>query len=518
MITVVGLGPGDPEDLTSRAISLLHEAGSAGATGARSEPAGSDESRAASAGAGVGIRLFLRTDIHPTVATLREWGLRFESFDRLYQEGPTFEEVYRGIARRLLAEGRIADIVFAVPGHPLVGEQTVAMLLEQSEVPVKVVAGISALDAIFARLGVDPAAGLQVLDALAFTVGQGHERPPDWLPDRPTLVLQVFSPQRAAEAKLALMAYYADEHPVTVLRAAGVPGQERIETVPLFEIDRLPWVDHLTSLYLPPGPVRGVRRLEALMHRLRAPGGCPWDREQTHESLRRYCLEEAYEVVDAIDAHDDDALEEELGDLLLQVVFHAELGTEDGRFTLVEIADRICDKLVARHPQIFGDEAEARTASEHLARWEELKAREKPRGTSAIAGVPLALPALTASEKLQSRAARVGFEWANWHGAVSKLREEVTELQAEFDAASESEPWKDEHRQAAVNHEIGDVFTAAVNVARFWKLDPEQALRDANARFKRRFEVVERLAGGSIEGRNLDELLSFWTRAKAEVG
>ena len=518
MITVVGLGPGDPADLTGRAISILKDAGGAKTPGG---PAGSVEpeaARAATAPARDSIRLFLRTEIHPTVATLREWGLRFESFDRLYQEETTFEEVYRGIARRLLAEAAGADIVFAVPGHPLVGERTVALLLEQRDVPVQVVAGISALDAIFARLGLDPAAGLQVLDALAFAPDQGHDRLPDLLPDRPTLVLQVFSPQRASEAKIALMAHYADDHPVAVIRAAGVPGQERIETVPLFQIDRLPWVDHLTSLYLAPGPVRGVRRLEALMHRLRSPGGCPWDREQTHESLRRYCIEEAYEVVEAIDTHDDDALEEELGDLLLQVVFHAELGTEDGRFTLTEIADRICDKLVARHPQIFGDEPEARTASEHLARWEDLKAQEKPHGTSAIAGVPLALPALTASEKLQSRAARVGFEWPGWQGAVAKLHEEVAELQDEFDAASAAEPWKDERRQAAVNHEIGDVLTAAVNLARFWKLDPEQALRDANARFKRRFEAVERLAGGSVEGRSLDEMLALWARAKTQVG
>ena len=518
MITVVGLGPGDPEDLTSRASAILKAAGSPGVPGGQPTSPEAAATRAADAVSGGGIRLFLRTDIHPTVATLREWGLRFESFDRLYQDGSTFEEVYRGIVRRLLAEGAGADIVYAVPGHPLVGEHTVALLLDQGEVPVEVVAGISALDAIFARLGLDPAAGLQVLDALTFGTSQGHDRPPDLLPDRPALILQVFSPQRASEAKIALMAHYADDHPATVLRAAGVPGQERIETVPLFQIDRLPWVDHLTSLYLPPGPVRGVRRLEALMRRLRSPGGCPWDREQTHASLRRYCIEEAYEVVEAIDTHDDDALEEELGDLLLQVVFHAELGTEDGRFTLTEIADRICDKLVARHPQIFGDEPQAQTASEHLARWEELKAREKPQGTSAIAGVPLALPALTASEKLQSRAARVGFEWGTWLGAVSKLHEEVAELQDEFDAASGAEPWQDEHRQAAVNHEIGDVITAAVNLARFWKLDPEQALRDANVRFKRRFEAVERLAGGSIEGRSLDELLSLWARAKTEVG
>lgn len=490
MITIVGLGPGDPGDLTQRAVETLRRA----------------------------ERLYLRTEIHPTVAALRQWGLAFETFDRLYQQEATFESVYGAIVERLVAEGRASDVVYAVPGHPLVGEDTVRQLVAQKDVPVEIVAGVSSLDALFGRLGVDPAGGLQVVDALELARFEPGPALPGLEEDRHTLVLQVFSAQRASEAKIALMALFDDEHPVTVVRAAGIPGQERIETVPLLEVDRLPWIDHLTSFYLPPGPLRGVRRLVALMHRLRAPGGCQWDREQTHESLRRYCLEEAYEVVEAIDQKDDDALEEELGDLLLQVVFHSELGSEDGRFTLAQVADRICDKLIARHPHVFQAEPEARTAAEHLARWEELKAKEKPATSSAIAGVPLALPALTASEKLQSRAARVGFEWATWQGAVRKLGEEVKELEAEFDQASGEAPWEDAARKAAVNHELGDVLTAAVNLARFWKLDPEQALRDASERFKRRFEAMERGAGGSILGRSLDDMLSLWAAAKAEVG
>ncbi|MBM3274534.1 MAG: nucleoside triphosphate pyrophosphohydrolase, partial [Candidatus Sericytochromatia bacterium] len=315
---------------------------------------------------------------------------------------------------------------------------------------------------------------------------------------------QVWSRQLASDAKLSLMRWYGDDHPVTVLRGAGIPGQEQIETVPLFEVDRLAWIDHLTSFYLPPGGRRGVRRLEAIMHRLRTPGGCPWDAEQTHQSLRRYCLEEAYEVVDAIDRNDDDALEEELGDLLLQVVFHSELAAEDGRFDLHEVADRICDKLIARHPHVFGSD-ERLNAEDHLKRWEDLKAKEKHRGQGALAGVPLALPALTASEKLQSRAARVGFEWPDWTGARAKLAEELTELD---EALATDKPEQ-------IAHEIGDLLTAVVNIARFKKIDPEQALRDASARFQARFGIMESLSGGSVEGKSVDELLGLWARAKA---
>jgi len=239
------------------------------------------------------------------------------------------------------------------------------------------------------------------------------------------------------------------------------------------------------------------------MHRLRAPGGCPWDAEQTHVSLRRYCIEEAYEVVDAIDRDDDDALEEELGDLLLQVVFHAELATEDERWTLHEVADRICDKLVARHPHVFGSE-ERLDAESHIKRWEDIKAKEKPAGAGALAGVPLSLPGLTASEKLQNRAARVGFEWPDFKGAQAKLDEELAELHEALATEDKGE----------IAHEIGDVLTTVVNLARFKGIDPEQALRDANVRFQHRFKAMETLAGGSIEGRALSEMLDLWNRAK----
>jgi MazG family protein len=212
-------------------------------------------------------------------------------------------------------------------------------------------------------------------------------------------------------------------------------------------------------------------------------------------------------VVEAIDQEDDQALEEELGDLLLQVVFHCELAAEDARWNLQDVADRISDKLIARHPHVFESRPDDLDTSASLKRWEELKSKEKPEGSSAIAGVPLALPALTASEKLQSRAARVGFEWPTWEGALLKLEEELGEMRDALHSGSSAE----------IQHELGDVLTAVVNIARFRQIDPEQALRDANARFVKRFQEMERISGGSLSDKDLDEMLALWIQAKKRL-
>ena len=194
------------------------------------------------------------------------------------------------------------------------------------------------------------------------------------------------------------------------------------------------------------------------------------------------------------------------------MVFHSELATEDERWTLHDVAERICDKLVVRHPHVFGESAgtQGMGASDVLRRWEDIKAKEKPKEAGALAGVPLGLPALTASEKLQSRAARVGFEWPDFGGAVKKLEEELDELREALAAAPQS--------KEAIAHELGDVITTAVNIARFKGIDPEQALRDANARFLRRFQAMEAMAGGSVEGKSVQEMLELWAKAKVEAG
>ena len=261
-----------------------------------------------------------------------------------------------------------------------------------------------------------------------------------------------------------------------------------------------------------------LTRLLDIMARLRDPdSGCPWDARQTFATIAPYTIEEAYEVADAIAGGDIAALREELGDLLLQVVFHARIAEEDGAFDFDAIARTIADKLVRRHPHVFGD-AEITGDAAQRVHWETLKADERAakaaregREASVLDGIPSALPALMRAEKLGKRAARVGFEWPNIDGALGKLDEEMTELKAELASADATR----------LRDEIGDVLFSVVNVARHLKIDPEAALRDANAKFERRFHAVE--AGLAAEGRDfgdasLDDMEAHWQRAKQEPG
>jgi MazG family protein len=261
----------------------------------------------------------------------------------------------------------------------------------------------------------------------------------------------------------------------------------------------------------------GFARLVEIMARLRAPGGCPWDREQTFDTIKPYLLEETYEVLDAIDARDWPGLAEELGDLLLQVVFFAQMATEAGHFDVADSVDAINNKLIRRHPHVFG-EGDAKTASDVVRRWDEIKAREKqekkagspaPAAESAslLSGVPRSLPALVEAQRISSKAARSGFDWPSIDGVFAKLREELAELEAARAGGS----------QAEVESEIGDLLFTLVNFARFLEVDPEQALRGSNARFRRRFALVEEgLAqrGKTTSEASLDEMEALWQQAK----
>lgn len=249
-----------------------------------------------------------------------------------------------------------------------------------------------------------------------------------------------------------------------------------------------------------------------LMARLRAPEGCPWDREQTFDTIRKYTLEETYEVLDAIDRRAWDDLRDELGDLLLQAVFYAQMASEENRFTIADSLDAINQKLVRRHPHIFGGET-ARTGDQVLKRWDEIKATEKtekagtPQGL--LDGVPRAMPALVEAQQISSRAAGVGFDWNNAEEVLDKLREELAELSAARQAESAD----------AMEDEIGDLFFVVVNLARFMKVDPEQALRRTNTKFRRRFSHIERrLAqqGKTVKGTPAGELEALWQEAKEQ--
>lgn len=249
-----------------------------------------------------------------------------------------------------------------------------------------------------------------------------------------------------------------------------------------------------------------VRDLEEIVRILRAPGGCPWDAEQTHASIRRNFLEEAYEAAEAIDEGSPEHLKEELGDVLLQVVFHARMEQEAGRFDLDDVADGVCKKLIFRHPHVFGDVSVSGTG-EVLTNWEALKRQEKGQATNtdALEAVARSLPALWRAEKVQKKAKKAGFDWPDISGALDKLSEELEELKA---AAADG---------TNVEEELGDLLFSAVNVSRFLKLDPEDALGKATDKFIARFQKVEEQAarsGAALEDMTLAELDKLWEQAK----
>ena len=489
-ITIVGLGPGAPEQLTQEALTVLNAA----------------------------PEVYLRTSLHPTVAGLPPQ-LVLHSFDYLYEEKATLEEVYASIAQAVIELGqRPEGVVYAVPGHSLSGEETVRRILalaKEKVIPVRLVAGVSFLEPVCTALGLDPlAAGLHIVDATALEPPTPFRPLLTINPLVPVLLAQLYSPQVAAMAKLALLELYPDEHPVTIVRAAGVPGQEQVITVPLYQLDRQPWIDHLTCAYLPPLPVEQATRtfaaLEHIISRLRNPdGGCPWDREQTHQTLKSSLLEETYEVLAALDDAAPDKLQDELGDLWLQIILHAQIATELDEFTLGEVLHSINSKLLRRHAHVFGDVRLADSA-EVLRHWERIKQGEREANgevgeeQSLLAGLPGQLPALAYAQAVQGRAARLGFDWQELAGVLSVVADELAELRAAANA--------DERRA-----EFGDVFFALVNAARWLGLDAEEALRLANRRFVRRFQGMEALCrerGLDFERLSFEEQNALWDEVK----
>jgi tetrapyrrole methylase family protein/MazG family protein len=330
---------------------------------------------------------------------------------------------------------------------------------------------------------------------------------PPFPPGVPALVAQIHSPVIASDVKLTLMSLYPDEHPVKLVHAAGTPGQ-LVENLALYEIDRSPHIGLLTALYLPPlAPQTSFEAFLEVVAHLRAPDGCPWDREQTHRSLRGDLLEETYEALASMDADDVDGMREELGDLLLLILLHTQIASDEGEFTIADVLSGIHTKIVYRHPHVFGD-FQVKDEQHLLQNWERLKAQERLENgkgeASLLDGVSPALPALAQAELYQKRAARVGFDWPDVKGVVDKLEEELGEVHQ----AAEGE------EQAA---EIGDLLFAVANLARWFRVEPESALREANARFRKRFTYIEQAARAqerAVSDLTLDEMEALWQQAK----
>jgi tetrapyrrole methylase family protein/MazG family protein len=477
-ITLLGLGPGSPDLLTRQAWQTLLEA---------------DE-------------VYLRTRQHPSVAAFPP-GLALHSFDDLYTRGNSFEDVYAQIVEKVLQLGRRPQgVIYAVPGHPFVAEASapeIARRARQEGLPLRLVEGLSFLEPLVSAIGIDPFPQAVLVDALEL----GSLHVPSFPTSAPAIVAQIYSPQVASDLKLTLMALYPDEHPVILVHAAG-SDHPFIERLPLYQIDRSQHIGLMTALYLPPlGRETGFEAFLEVIAHLRAPNGCPWDREQTLQSLRPSLLEETYEVLAAIDEDDSPALREELGDLMLLILMLTQIASEEGDFDIAGVLAGIHTKIVRRHPHVFGELAVNGT-QDVLQNWEKLKAQERlakgKSDASLLDGIGKALPALVQAEQYQKRANHVGFDWTEIDGVWRKVQEELDEVRSAADAGA----------RAA---EVGDLLFSVVNLARWYQIDPESALREANLRFRQRFAAIERAArqqGRDLSDLSLDEMDAIWQAAK----
>lgn len=322
MITVVGLGAGNlnqlPLGVYRRLLGMEH--------------------------------VFLRTKEHPVIESLVSEGLKYTSFDEVYERHDSFKDVYAEIVQILSEANKKGDIVYAVPGHPMVAERTVQLLID-SDIEVEIKGGQSFLDDMFASLKIDPIEGFQFFDATDFD-------PVDLSLQQHIVFCQVYNSDMASNVKLALLEVLPHDYEVFIVTAAG-SDEEVIKRVALYELDHETTLNNLTSVYIPPAPKELLRQefssLCETVRTLRGPNGCPWDKKQTHQSLKKNLIEETQELLEALDEEDDEHIVEELGDVLLQVMLHAQIGEDEGWFSIDDVIRRLNEKLIRRHPHVFGD-------------------------------------------------------------------------------------------------------------------------------------------------------------------
>jgi tetrapyrrole methylase family protein / MazG family protein len=481
-VAVAGLGPGGVEHVTAEVLAAIQRI----------------------------PHRFLRTGRHPSAHMVPEP----VTFDDVYERADSFADVYAEIADRLVAAAvDHREVLYLVPGSPLVLERSVHALRADARIECELLPAMSFLDVVWARLGIDPVENaVRLIDGHDFATAAAGTT-------GALLVAHTHANWVLSEIKLSVddPSGGLDATPVVLLHALGTPDESVVHTT-WAEMDRTIEADHLTSLYIPSLTASvggGYVRFHQLARTLREQ--CPWDVEQTHESLLPYLIEETYEVVDAIQGLDpgdpatDEALIEELGDLLYQIEFHATIAEQEGRFTIADVTREVHDKLVRRHPHVFGDAdgnlVDVASSGEVLSNWDKIKRAEKSR-TSVFDGVPSALPGLAYARTIQSKAAKVGFDWPDVSGALPKIAEEAGELAAATAAGSSDD---------AIADELGDLLFAVVNVARHLDVDPEIALRAATHKFRSRVEQVERLAtarGIDMHAADLDTLDAMWNEVK----
>lgn len=479
MIKVVGLGPGAIDSLTIGTLEILKG----------------------------GKKIYLRTEKHPTVDYLKSICIQFETYDARYEEYNNFDDVYRAIAEDLILKHQTyGDIIYGVPGHPLVAETSVKLLIEQcakKNIDIEILPAVSFIDAVIESLKLDPIEGLKIIDAFDIKNQVLDKRVG-------ILITQVYNKFIASEVKLALLEYYNEDADIYFVRAAGVKGLESTRKINLYELDRQEDIDYLTSIYIPKEleATKDFYDLLQVMNTLRNEDGCAWDREQTHESLKKYLIEECYEVLEAIDLNDEDKIIEELGDVLLQVIFHAQIGKEEGYFNINDVIKGITNKMINRHPHIFKN-VESKNSDQVLESWENIKSKEKGYDsyTDTLKHVPKNLPGLMRADKVQQKAARVGFDWECVEPAMEKVLEELQEVRDVYKG----------NNRAKIIEEVGDLVFSTVNVARLLDIEPEFAVNYTIDKFINRFQYIEESARNKnldLKNMSLAEMDALWNESK----
>lgn len=479
MIKVVGLGPGATESLTIGTLEVLKG----------------------------GKNIYLRTEKHPTVDYLKSIRIQFETYDDKYEQYSNFDDVYKAIAEDLIQKHKIyGEIIYGVPGHPLVAETSVKLLIELCEkekIELEILPAVSFIDAVIESLKLDPIEGLKIIDAFDIK---------NQVLDKRTglLITQVYNKFIATDVKLSLLEYYKDDMEIYFVRAAGVKGLESTRKIKLYELDRQEDTDYLTSIYIPKEleATKDFQDLIEVMHILRDENGCAWDREQTHETLKKYLIEECYEVLEAIEEQDEDKIIEELGDVLLQVVFHAQIAKEEGYFNINDVIKSITNKMINRHPHIFKD-VQSKNSEQVLESWEDIKIKEKgfESYTDTLKHVTKNLPGLMRADKVQQKAARVGFDWDTVEPAMEKVLEELQEIK---------DVYKDNNK-AKILEEVGDLVFSTVNIARLLDIDPELAVNYSIDKFINRFQYIEENARNrnvDLKTMSLAEMDVLWNESK----
>ncbi len=468
-ITVVSLGPGPREYLTLGVIEEIKKA----------------------------EQVILRTQLRCDAADyLKEIGVSFETLDHLHEECEDFEELKDRAAAFLLARAEEKDVCYAV--FDAAADETVAALRKKA--PVKVVAGVPLSAPFLAAAPQQDKIEIQTASSLEVTSIQN-----------PLLILECDSKMLMGQCKLQLLQWYDPDQP-----ALFFPPQDKGERsyleLPLADIDRQPHYDHTCAVLLPPVALTSRKRFDfydlvRVMDILRGEDGCPWDREQTHETLKKYLVEEAYETAAAVAEEDWDHVADELGDVLLQVVFQANIGRQYGTFELSDITTDICRKMIARHRHIFGGD-HCETAQDVLENWEKIKKEERGYQTQSdvLRGVSPGLPPLMRAAKVQKKARDVGFDWSDPRDALDKVKEEAEEVRKELD-----------EQGSGLQMELGDLFFACVNAARLSGVDPDAALYSATEKFISRFSSMENAIfrdGKRFQDLTLSEMDVYWEGSK----